>query len=785
MKKSILLTLLSLNLAHADEAQVYDEKSGDFYTYQATQLDEIPNYTTVSENLNFSTYGGWKAADRQEATGFFRTEKIDGRWWIIDPEGYLYIHKAINSVQVFDGFEPEDVYELLPKFGLNGTGNWTDSEVMESSVKEETPLAYCPKYSFASSYANTREDDLPIAVFDDEFEDFCKEKAQLFEQYKDDPYVLGYFIDNELSWTFNGGLESHVNVNDPSDKNYQKAMEFLAERNKTADNFDDEDADDYSAVMAERYFSVVTAAIREVDPNHMILGPRLNKSWNRTKEFIEIAGEYLDIIALNHYHRWGTRSNELENIHKWSKKPILLSEFYSMEKIIGADETGAGWKVEDETSKANFYQQFLTTQLEKKYIVGFHWFNFQDDAASSYDPISDPGGLRGIINIYGEEYEQVRDAMKYMNDRIYDFIDFSDSRKESVLKVEAEADTYYQDGQNFATSSSLKVREASKKFKWQVYARFDASEVQDNFTAAEVQFFSISPEEKLTGSHSAYLVEDNDWSESSVTRSNLPDHGDLIAEWSHGDDIQLDVTEQLRNIIENNDSDDKKLSLVIITETRDVELEYASREHSDTYARPKLVVSQIPEDLNFTSKDIGPVAAAGSSKLEDGVYTIRGSGSDIWNIVDEFRYAYTGHTGDFEMVAKVDSMESTNGWAKAGIMARTFINKSTTNVFIFVRPDGKVAMQSRYVHRRLTSNVVNGLHTGNLGTVKYISLKRTGDIFTGYYSEDGVRWTKVASITNTALGLSAKVGLAVTSHNDGVLNEAKFSNVYINDLENE
>ena len=39
---------------------------------------------------DISLYGGWKNGPRQQATGRFRTEKIDGRWRFVDPEGYLF-----------------------------------------------------------------------------------------------------------------------------------------------------------------------------------------------------------------------------------------------------------------------------------------------------------------------------------------------------------------------------------------------------------------------------------------------------------------------------------------------------------------------------------------------------------------------------------------------------------------------------------------------------------------------------------------------------------------------
>ena len=39
---------------------------------------------------DWNKYGGWTAGPQLKATGRFRTEKLDGKWWLVDPEGRLY-----------------------------------------------------------------------------------------------------------------------------------------------------------------------------------------------------------------------------------------------------------------------------------------------------------------------------------------------------------------------------------------------------------------------------------------------------------------------------------------------------------------------------------------------------------------------------------------------------------------------------------------------------------------------------------------------------------------------
>jgi hypothetical protein len=51
--------------------------------YEAHTVDNLKGFKKKKEPA-LSVFGGYKT-NRQEATGFFRTEKINGRWWI--PKG--------------------------------------------------------------------------------------------------------------------------------------------------------------------------------------------------------------------------------------------------------------------------------------------------------------------------------------------------------------------------------------------------------------------------------------------------------------------------------------------------------------------------------------------------------------------------------------------------------------------------------------------------------------------------------------------------------------------------
>ncbi|AWB66006.1 agarase [Saccharobesus litoralis] len=47
-----------------------------------------------------SKYSGWKQGPKLTGTGYFRTEKVDGKWWLVDPEGYLYVATGVDIIRL-------------------------------------------------------------------------------------------------------------------------------------------------------------------------------------------------------------------------------------------------------------------------------------------------------------------------------------------------------------------------------------------------------------------------------------------------------------------------------------------------------------------------------------------------------------------------------------------------------------------------------------------------------------------------------------------------------------
>ena len=178
----------------------------------------------------------------------------------------------------------------------------------------------------------------------------------------------------------------------------------------------------------------------------------------------------------------------------------------------------------------------------------------------------------------------------------------------------------------------------------------------------------------------------------------------------------------------------------------------------------------------WTSQDIGAVGVAGRFTDGDPI-TIEASGADIWGTADAFHYAWRDMTGDFQIVARVASVENVHVWTKAGLMIRAHTGASSRHVSLFATPSRGIAFQ-----RRLTDGALS-IHT-DTGTGYppiWLKLVRVGDTVYAYRSPNGIGWYPAGAQT-LSLPATVKVGLAVTSHDNATLATATFDNVALSAL---
>jgi autotransporter-associated beta strand protein len=177
----------------------------------------------------------------------------------------------------------------------------------------------------------------------------------------------------------------------------------------------------------------------------------------------------------------------------------------------------------------------------------------------------------------------------------------------------------------------------------------------------------------------------------------------------------------------------------------------------------------------WIATDVGSVAGAGATGWQSPKFVSVSSGTAIGGPADSFRFTYQPLVGDGAIVARVDSLDNTGDWAKAGVVIRESTDANARQAVMVVSPTNGIAWQ--YRQNVGGSGVVVAGPTTQAAPV-WVRVVRAGTTFTGSWSADGITWTSVGSIT-ISMGSSALAGLVSTSDNATLLNRAEFTNVAV------
>ena len=99
---------------------------------------------------------------------------------------------------------------------------------------------------------------------------------------------------------------------------------------------------------------------------------------------------------------------------------------------------------------------------------------------------------------------------------------------------------------------------------------------------------------------------------------------------------------------------------------------------------PRQVAAQTALPSPWISQDIGGPAAEGSASFDQGVFTISGSGQDIWGTADQFHFMYQAVSGDVDIIARIDSMSPGDPWSKTGVMIRGALSAGAPHALAIV-----------------------------------------------------------------------------------------------------
>ncbi len=419
------------------------------------KLEHLEGFVPGRKSIPLDEYGG-RTDIQMPKTGFFHVQEIYGRWWLITPNGHPYYNVGVGRVKPLDtpgarqaleekfGTEEnwyDSTIEMLKEYGFTTiggfTGGWTKIDAIDDYIPNNR-LPYTMMLRTAATFAQSKgltpRDNFRvfrnhiIPVFHKDFEAYCR---QYFEEhisgYVDDPYLIGYYSDNEL--TFNpDALETMLGLDDASDPSRIAAEEWLKQNgvDRESDGLSSETKRAFVAYYAETYFLKVTNALREIDPNHMYLGHRMHNPDKYRPEIWRAAGKYMDAIAYNLYREWTPRQEMMDMWYKASGKPFLITEWYAKtqeaEKYSELDNIGGwGWYVGTMKDRTAFYHNFALALMQHPACIGWHWFEYMDDW-----PVDVHNSNKGIVDNRYNPYTEFLEGISEINKEVYNIIDFMD-----------------------------------------------------------------------------------------------------------------------------------------------------------------------------------------------------------------------------------------------------------------------------------------------------------------------------------------------------------------------
>lgn len=206
----------------------------------------------------------------------------------------------------------------------------------------------------------------------------------------------------------------------------------------------------------------------------------------------------------------------------------------------------------------------------------------------------------------------------------------------------------------------------------------------------------------------------------------------------------------------------------------------ASNANGESYPSMEASVSAgLPPPWSAT--DVGTVAISGSSSYLDQKFTLQGTGTDVGGTADSFHFASLPVNGDGTITARLSSrLLGGTPDDKVGLMVRDGTAAGAVNFSLFVDALVRSGVANRArVSYRTSSNASTtfGGEGPAVGIPEWLKVERSGNSFSGYFSDDGNTWTLVATTTISNMPSSARFGLFVCSRDAVAVNTSAFEGV--------
>jgi hypothetical protein len=179
------------------------------------------------------------------------------------------------------------------------------------------------------------------------------------------------------------------------------------------------DVKDFVGLFLETYFAQIEKLVRQYDPNHLLLGCRLQPITINDEALCRIMGRHVDVVSYN-YYTYGVDTQALKQIHAWTGgRPMMLSEFFwSSPKDSGLV---GGRDVSSQQERGLAYRNYVEQSAALGFVVGIEWFTLVDQSGTGrwFSRYNGEGYNTGLISVADRPWRAMLAEMMKTNYGIY------------------------------------------------------------------------------------------------------------------------------------------------------------------------------------------------------------------------------------------------------------------------------------------------------------------------------------------------------------------------------
>lgn len=464
---------------------IHGDWPGKVYTKQDLNANiqaEKIDLQKYPEPVTWNKWGGWQNGPKQKATGYFRVQLIEGKWWFIDPSGCLFWSHGVTCVNTHGAYtitegrehyfrsipEPEDPkfqflkspknqqqtynftranllekygdnwqniiqkkhHKRLRSWGLNTIGNWSDDETQKLERTPFTLAIHPNKVNLGSKFPDLWHPD-----YETNLREAIEYAATRPSAYS--PYHMGSYINNELHWEsaekFNAILFK-ASASQPAKKFFVSKLKEKFQTIQKLNKKWDTQFSNFNSLLEKKKVIPYEQTQTEVDAFYEHMCEKYFKLCR--SEFKKVFPNHLYLGCRFHDHidpvpmRIAQKYCDVISYNLYRKSiadftgpvPNLSKPMMATEFHFGALDRGmfhTGLNYSsDQEDRAIHYYEFVKGALKNPLMLGTHWFQYGSQAFTGRGQDGENFQI-GMLDITDTPYPELIQKVREIGYKIY------------------------------------------------------------------------------------------------------------------------------------------------------------------------------------------------------------------------------------------------------------------------------------------------------------------------------------------------------------------------------